>query len=168
MLWMFLLCFCFCLCLGNFGDSEGRKLAIADEPILFDAQQLPSGLGGKLDRASGMWIPPHDGVDSTTYDPSRETDSYVRHIWRPNKDGNADDFDLLFPSLCSVNAVHPTATNKLPGFASKRVALVFRGDPLRGMSYGTNVNGFKGTKRSGLSTAPISQWRLARQLPRRS
>jgi hypothetical protein len=136
---------------GDFGDSEGLVEGLKNEPLYFKADELPEGFGGKFDRDSGMWIPPHHifGIQAnlTTgngFQASAGQSSYVGHIWRPNKDGQPEIFDLLYPELCEFDAVKPDSNNKIPGFNSKRVALVFRGDALRGFSYGTNVKGYSG------------------------
>jgi hypothetical protein len=56
-------------------------------------------------------------------------------MWRP-----------IYPELCSIHAVSHDRTNqttnkvKVPGYQSKRIALVFRGDSFRGLSYGTSIH----------------------------
>jgi hypothetical protein len=127
---------------GDFGDSEGM-VEMVNEARFYDAQELPEGMGGSISKDTGMWIPPHDGIPMS-FDPRYGKDSDVRNVWRPNRDAKPEDFEYLIPEMCAINAVNQTLQDKLPGFGSKRVALVFRGDSLRGFSYGINMKGVKG------------------------
>jgi hypothetical protein len=56
--------------------------------------------------------------------------------WYPNE-GSPREWPIVFPEICATRVVNATPTNKLPGFASKRIALALRGDAFRGLSFGT-------------------------------
>ena len=62
-------------------------------------------------------------------------------MWRPSPNGEPQEMSITYPEVCSVNATSSiNATNKMPGYGSKKVALVFRGDSFRGLSYATEFD----------------------------
>jgi len=60
------------------------------------------------------------------------------HTWLPNSDG-AGPWTPAYPEIFSAKAVVASPTNQLPGYHSKRFALVFRGDSFRVLSYGVTA-----------------------------
>ena len=109
--------------------SFGKSRALAKNRLQ-KRRHKKAQMRGSLNPSNGMWIPPHDNFfDPMTIDARTGKDSNVRLAWRPNKQGKAEDFEYLFPELCAVQAIKQTPENKLPGFDSKKIALVFRGAP---------------------------------------
>jgi hypothetical protein len=65
--------------------------------------------------------------------------------WRPFTGGHVGHPDQplvwnpSFPELCKYKVTDVSEANKLPGYGSKKVALAFRGDSFRGLSYGKTI-----------------------------
>ena len=86
--------------------------------------------------------------------------AFKRDYWWPNPDsltGSSMKWRPIYPEICEIRAAaKPECTGsghsqkcKAPGFKSKRVALVFRGDAFRGLSYGVTVKYCKNRQGKG-------------------
>ena len=109
-----------------FGSTEGKSYNLDDVGLFKPAHE-----GGQLD------------PDDATYVLPPTVEAKRRIIWYPGNrlEDSLHSFELVYPELCSVNAtVRVPSTcldssdgecskkNKAPGYGSKKVALVLRGD----------------------------------------
>jgi hypothetical protein len=124
---------------GNtFGAKEGATKKLHVPAIEYEGFQAPQP-GGALDRAHGTYIFPKTVPfgEKTAHQSKSET--------LANKNNEISDYMRVYPEVClKPSPIHPNFTNPAPGSESKRIALVLRGDSMRGLSMGVTV-GYKGT-----------------------
>jgi hypothetical protein len=130
--------------LKGLSDNYDSQIASVEQ-MKKDSPESGALRGNSPPATSPVAEPSNAGSGMQGYEVLENTPQTKLPYWRPSTSGHIGHPDQPlpwappFPELCKYKVTDVSESNKLPGYGSKRVALAFRGDSFRGLSYGKTI-----------------------------